>query len=118
MQNDDSLQQRAHTAGCRNRMETEMVKDPMLAWRLQAADARIHRFFESEVKRGDTRGDDVMVIETSGNQETTTSAESEDKRDPDDDGIKEVDENYGDEVDDVSKQDRDENDGDEVDSVS
>ena len=59
-----------------------------------------------------------MATETSGNQETTTSAETEDKRDPDDDGIKEVDENDGDEVDDVSKHARDENDGDEVDSAS
>ena len=118
MRNDDSPQQRAHTVDCRNRIEAAMVKDPMLAWRLQAADARMNRFCESEVKRGDTRGDDAMATETSGNQETTTSAETEDKRDPDDDGIKEVDENDGDEVDDVSKHARDENDGDEVDSAS
>ena len=118
MQHDDSLQQRAHTAGCRNRIEAEMVKDPMFAWRLEAADSRMNRLVESEVKRGDTRQDNAMATETSGSGDVAPSVKAEDKRDPDDDGIREVDDNDGDELDDVSKRARDENDGDEADVVS
>ena len=78
----------------------------------------MNRFVESEVKRGDTRGDNAMATETSASKDAAPSAETEDKHDPDDDGIGEVDENDGDEVDDVSKRARGENDGDEADDVS
>ena len=98
MRNDDFLQQRAHTAGCRIRIEAEMMKDPVLAWRFEAADTRMNRFVESEVKRGDTRQDNAMATETSGSGDVAPSVEAEDKRDPEDDGIREVDENDGEEL--------------------
>ena len=85
-----------HTAECRRRIEAEMAKDPILKQRLEAAQDRRDRYVASEVERGDEhRAGSEQAKES---REATAGSVGGEKRNFDDDGVPEVVEDDGDEI--------------------
>ena len=80
----------SHTAECRARIEKEMMKDPILKQRLEAATDRKDRWFASEVEHGDKRRhEDVKPPDP---------PEPAEPQNLDEDGIPEINEEDGEDV--------------------
>ena len=89
----------SHTNACRKSIEEEMDRDPILKQRLATAKERMDRYLASEVERGSTRPEpEVRTRESAPVVPEATG--------PDEDGIPEVGEDDGEEIEQTSKKAR------------
>ena len=104
MKNDDTLAQRGQSDECRKRIEGEMEKDSILPQRLASARERMDRYMESEVKSGDKNRKDPAQMGSPAEAEVKPAVDQGQRMD--DDGIPEVVEEDGEEVENPAKKSR------------
>ena len=104
MRDDDTLAQRGHTDECRKRIEGEMEKDSILRQRLASAREGMDRYMESEVKGGDQSRKDSAQRSSTAEAEATPDVNQGQRMD--DNGIPEVIEEDGEEVESPEKKPR------------